>query len=167
MFVGIAELPVKPGSASLPSPGVEIAVLDAAGQQVPVKKKIAVLYLHPLIFSPPSLQNGTVGSLSIKLPLPPGYATTLWNNDAWFRDTYLAAFPGFYSTSDAGFVDDDGYVHVMARTDDVIVTAGHNLSSGSIEVCCVTFFFFFIHKKTSISSCRKLLLHINMLPSAQ
>jgi propionyl-CoA synthetase len=76
---------------------------------------------------------GETGTLAIKLPLPPGCLPTLWNGDARFRKSYLAEFPGYYTTSDAGYVDADGYVYVMARTDDVINVAGHRLSTGQME----------------------------------
>jgi propionyl-CoA synthetase len=78
-------------------------------------------------------KRGEVGALVIKLPLPPGTFPTLWNNDEGFLDSYLSSFPGFYKTADAGFMDDDGYVFVMSRTDDIINVAGHRLSTGGIE----------------------------------
>ena len=74
-----------------------------------------------------------MGSIAIKLPLPPGCLPTLWNADERFRESYLAAFPGYYNTSDAGFLDEDGYVFVMGRTDDIINVAGHRLSTGGME----------------------------------
>jgi len=76
---------------------------------------------------------GTIGSLVAKLPMPPGAFPTLWQQDARFRETYLAEFPGYYKTADAGFKDEDGYVHVMGRTDDIINVAGHRLSTGGME----------------------------------
>ena len=76
---------------------------------------------------------GTLGNVVVKLPLPPGCLPTLWNADQRFRDAYLAEFPGFYKTADAGFIDEDGYLFVMARTDDIINVAGHRLSTGGME----------------------------------
>ncbi len=110
--VGLGQLPVKYGSPSVPMPGYDLQVLDEAGKPVPV---------------------GEMGTLAIRLPLPPGALPTLWNNDARFRDAYLSAFPGYYTTSDAGFIDADGYAYVMARTDDIINVAGHRLSTGGME----------------------------------
>ncbi len=110
--VGLGVLPVKHGSPTVPMPGFEIDVLDEKGNK-----------LGPN-------QNGT---LAIRLPMPPGCLPTLWGNDARFRKSYIEDFPGYYSTSDAGFRDADGYVYVMARTDDVINVAGHRLSTGQME----------------------------------
>jgi propionyl-CoA synthetase len=110
--VGLGALPVKYGSPTVPMPGYELEALDAAGKPVP---------------------PGDTGTLAIKLPLPPSCLPTLWNNDARFRSSYLAEFPGYYTTSDAGYIDADGYVYVMARTDDVINVAGHRLSTGQME----------------------------------
>jgi propionyl-CoA synthetase len=110
--VGLGALPVKYGSPTVPMPGYELAALDASGK--PVKA-------------------GETGTLAIKLPLPPSCLPTLWNNDQRFRDSYLAEFPGYYTTSDAGYIDTDGYAYVMARTDDVINVAGHRLSTGQME----------------------------------
>ena len=76
---------------------------------------------------------GEIGALVIKLPLPPGTFPTLWNADGHFVESYLAEFPGYYKTADAGFIDEDGYVFVMSRTDDIINVAGHRLSTGGIE----------------------------------
>ena len=76
---------------------------------------------------------GTIGAICVKLPLPPGCSPTLWGSDERWIETYLSAYPGHYSTADAGYVDDDGYVFVMSRTDDVINTAGHRLSTGAME----------------------------------
>ena len=75
----------------------------------------------------------TLGNIVVKLPLPPGSLPTLWKAEARFRDAYLAEFPGFYKTADAGFIDDDGYLFIMARTDDIINVAGHRLSTGGME----------------------------------
>jgi propionyl-CoA synthetase len=110
--VGLGALPVKHGSPTVPMPGYALHVLDAAA--------------HPL-------RVGETGTLAIKLPLPPGCLPSLWNSDARFRESYLVEFPGYYTTSDAGFKDEDGYVYVMARTDDVINVAGHRLSTGQME----------------------------------
>jgi propionyl-CoA synthetase len=110
--VGLGALPVKYGSPTVPMPGYELAALDASGK--PVKP-------------------GETGTLAIKLPLPPSCLPTLWNNDQRFRESYLAEFPGYYTTSDAGYIDTDGYAYVMARTDDVINVAGHRLSTGQME----------------------------------
>jgi propionyl-CoA synthetase len=110
--VGLGMLPVKYGSPTVPMPGYDLQVLDEKGQPLP---------------------RGTAGTLAIKLPLPPGALPTLWNADARFRKSYLADFPGYYSTSDAGQIDADGYAYVMARTDDVINVAGHRLSTGQME----------------------------------
>jgi propionyl-CoA synthetase len=76
---------------------------------------------------------GEIGALVVKLPMPPGSSPTLWNAEERYRETYLAAFPGYYQTADAGYIDEDGYVFVMARTDDIINTAGHRLSTGAME----------------------------------
>ena len=110
--VGLEILPVKPGSPTKPVPGWDIQVLDGAGKQA---------------------QPGEIGSLVCKLPLPPGSLPTLWNADARYRESYLANFPGYYKTGDAGFIDEEGYVFVMSRTDDVIKVSGHRLTTGSIE----------------------------------
>ena len=110
--VGLGAVPVKYGSPSVPMPGYVLQALDASG--APVKA-------------------GDTGTLAIKLPLPPCCLPTLWNNDQRFRNSYLAEFPGYYTTSDAGYIDADGYVYVMARTDDVINVAGHRLSTGQME----------------------------------
>ena len=110
--IGIEHLPVKPGSPTVAMPGYEIRVLDDAGQPVPA---------------------GTLGAIAIKLPLPPGMARTLWQADERFAKSYLETFPGYYETGDAGVIDADGYVSIMARTDDVINVAGHRLSTGAME----------------------------------
>ncbi len=111
-FRGLGLFPVKPGSGGKPSPGYEVVALDEAGCEVP---------------------RGQIGSLAVKLPLPPSCLPTLWNADERFREAYLSAFPGHYSTADAGMVDEDGYVWVMSRTDDIINVAGHRLSTGAME----------------------------------
>lgn len=107
------EIGVKSGSCSLPLPGYDVRVLDAA--------------------SGAELPRGNLGSLAAKLPLPPGTMQTLYRDETRFVNSYLSEFDGYHSLGDAGIVDDDGYVHVMARTDDVINVAGHRLSTGQIE----------------------------------
>jgi propionyl-CoA synthetase len=110
--IGIERLPVKAGSPTKPVPGWDLRVVDEDGTE---------------------RAPGDIGPLVVKLPLPPGSSPTLWNADERFRETYLSSFPGYYQTADAGYVDDDGYVFVMARTDDIINVAGHRLSTGAIE----------------------------------
>lgn len=110
--VGLGLLPVKHGSPSVPLPGYDIQCLDEGGKPVP---------------------PGAMGAIVAKLPLPPGALPTLWQDDARFRSAYLETYPGFYNTSDAGFIDDDGYVFIMGRTDDIINVAGHRLSTGGME----------------------------------
>ena len=110
--IGIELLPVVPGSPTLPAPGWQLKVVDAAGEEVP---------------------PGQTGALVVKLPMPPGATPTLWNAEERFRETYLSSFPGYYETADAGYIDEAGYVFVMARTDDIINVAGHRLSTGAIE----------------------------------
>jgi len=110
--LGIERLPVKPGSAGRPAPGWDVHVLDAGGKNV---------------------VPGDVGAIACKLPIPPGTLPGLWQADERYRSAYLENFPGFYETGDAGFIDEDGYVFVMSRTDDIINVAGHRLSTGAIE----------------------------------
>jgi propionyl-CoA synthetase len=110
--LGIELLPVKHGSPTKPAPGWSLAVLDENGEPA---------------------APGEIGNLCGKLPLPPGTFPTLWNDDARFVENYLARFPGYYQTADAGMIDTDGYVYVMARTDDIINVAGHRLSTGGME----------------------------------
>lgn len=110
--LGIELLPVKVGSPTKPMPGYDVQVLDEGG--------------HPVA-------PGTLGAIAIKLPLPPGTLPTLWNADDRFKKSYLSHFPGYYETGDAGYIDEDGYVYIMARTDDVINVAGHRLSTGAME----------------------------------
>jgi propionyl-CoA synthetase len=93
-------------------PGYTIDVLDESGKKLPANK---------------------TGSIAVKLPLPPSCLPTLWQQDERMKESYLSAFPGYYSTADAGFIDDDGYVYVMGRTDDIINVAGHRLSTGGME----------------------------------
>lgn len=110
--LGIEHLAIKAGSPTRPVPGWEMAVLDDAGNEVPA---------------------GTIGALVAKLPLPPGTFPTLWNAEQRFLEAYMTQFEGYYSTADAGYIDEDGYVFVMARTDDIINVAGHRLSTGGME----------------------------------
>ena len=110
--LGLGELPVKIGSPTVSMPGYDVQVIDDAGHPVPA---------------------GTLGNIVVKLPLPPGALPTLWNADARFRSAYLDEFPGYYKTSDAGYMDEDGYLFIMARTDDIINVAGHRLSTGAME----------------------------------
>ncbi|MBM1556084.1 propionyl-CoA synthetase [Sulfitobacter mediterraneus] len=109
---GLEALPVKVGSPTVPMPGYQVEILDEAG--------------HPQ-------KPGELGAIAIKLPLPPGTLPTLWNAEDRFRKSYLTTFPGYYETGDAGMMDEDGYLYIMARTDDVINVAGHRLSTGAME----------------------------------
>ena len=111
-FRGLGLFPTRPGSGGRPSPGYDVVALDEQGQELP---------------------RGRIGALAIRLPMPPGCLPTLWGDEARFRASYLATFPGFYETGDAGMVDEAGDVWVMSRTDDIINTAGHRLSTGSME----------------------------------
>lgn len=110
--VGLGQLPVKHGSPTVPMPGYKIEVVDEAAKPVPA---------------------GTMGSIVIKLPMPPACLPTLWEQDERCKEAYFNEFPGYYKTSDAGYLDDDGYVYVMGRTDDIINVAGHRLSTGGME----------------------------------
>lgn len=110
--VGLGMLPVKHGSPTVPMPGYQVDVVDEATKPV---------------------GPNTMGSIVIKLPMPPGCLPTLWNQDERFKEAYLSEFPGYYKTSDAGYKDEDGYVFVMGRTDDIINVAGHRLSTGGME----------------------------------
>ena len=110
--MGIEQLPIKVGSPSVPMPGYDVKILDNDGNELP---------------------RGELGAVVIKLPLPPGSLPTLWNAEERFKKSYLSTFPGFYETGDAGLIDNDGYVYIMARTDDVINVAGHRLSTGAME----------------------------------
>jgi propionyl-CoA synthetase len=110
--LGIERLPVVPGSPTRPVPGWDVRVLDNDGNE---------------------RAPGEIGAIVVRLPMPPGATPTLWNAEERFRETYLSRFPGFYETADAGYVDENGYVFVMARTDDIINVAGHRLSTGAIE----------------------------------
>ena len=109
---GIEALPVKIGSPTVAMPGYDVQILDEAG--------------HPV-------KPGELGAIAVKLPLPPGTLPTLWNAEDRFRKSYLNTFPGYYETGDAGMMDEDGYLWIMARTDDVINVAGHRLSTGGME----------------------------------
>ena len=110
--MGIEALPIKVGSPSVPMPGYDVRILNNDGKELP---------------------KGELGAVAIKLPLPPGTLPTLWNAEERFKNSYLSTFPGFYETGDAGLIDDDGYLYIMARTDDVINVAGHRLSTGAME----------------------------------
>src|SRR5215212_6249920 len=110
--LGIERLPVIPGSPTRPVPGWDVRVVDGEGEELP---------------------QGETGALVVKLPMPPGASPTLWNADDRFREVYLDTFPGYYQTADAGYIDEDGYVFVMSRTDDIINVAGHRLSTGALE----------------------------------
>ena len=110
--LGIEALPIKLGSPAVPMPGFDVQILDEAG--------------HPMA-------PNELGAIAIKLPLPPGTLPTLWNAEDRFKKSYLQQFPGYYETGDAGMIDEDGYLYIMARTDDVINVAGHRLSTGAME----------------------------------
>ncbi|MDH5486653.1 MAG: propionyl-CoA synthetase [Gammaproteobacteria bacterium] len=110
--LGIDKLPVKPGSATKPVPGYDVQVLDRQGKPV---------------------ADGTIGNIVIKLPLPPGCLPTMWKNDLGYKKYYLDPYPGYYLSGDAGFKDEDGYLWIMSRIDDIINVAGHRLSTGAIE----------------------------------
>jgi propionyl-CoA synthetase len=110
--VGLGMLPVKHGSPTKAVPGYDVRVVDAQSRETP---------------------RGETGAIVVKLPLPPGCLTTLWHDDRGFHESYLAEFPGYYKTADAGYLDGDGYLYVMSRTDDIINVAGHRLSTGGME----------------------------------
>lgn len=110
--IGIETFPIKPGSPTLPVPGYDIRVLKESGEEC---------------------DPGEIGAIVVRLPLPPGTLPTLWNADDRFLDAYMNTYPGFYLTADAGYKDDDGYVYIMSRIDDIINTAGHRLSTGAME----------------------------------
>ena len=110
--VGLGMLAVKPGSPTKPVPGYDVRVLAEDGGE---------------------MKAGDIGAIVIKLPLPPGCLPTLWNNDAGYEKSYLSRYPGHYLTGDAGYKDDDGYVYIMSRVDDIINVAGHRLSTGGME----------------------------------
>jgi len=110
--MGLGQLPVKYGSPTVPMPGYDMQVLNDEGEP---------------------LGGGELGNIVITLPLPPGCFPTLWNAEERFKDAYLSEFPGYYKTADAGYIDEDGYLFIMARTDDIINVAGHRLSTGGME----------------------------------
>ena len=110
--VGLGQLRVKLGSATVPMPGYQIDIVDEQSRPLAASK---------------------IGSIVVKLPLPPGALPTLWQQNERFKESYLSEFPGYYKTADAGFKDEDGYIHVMSRTDDIINVAGHRLSTGGME----------------------------------
>jgi len=114
---GIEELPVKPGSPTTAVPGYDVRILDDEGNEVGANVE---------------------GNIVVKLPLPPGTLPTLWKNDKRFIDSYMSTFPGYYETSDGGYIDEDGYIYVMGRMDDVINIAGHRLSTGAMEEVIAT-----------------------------
>ncbi|MCK4614986.1 MAG: propionyl-CoA synthetase [Thermoplasmata archaeon] len=111
-FMGLEFFEPKPGSATKPIPGYDVCVLDSDGKE---------------------LHEGEEGILTVKLPLPPGTLMTLWNDDTRYRESYMDPFPKYYFTGDGGYIDEDGYVFVMGRVDDVINVAGHRLSTGAME----------------------------------
>src|SRR5919108_948759 len=115
--IGIERLPIVPGSPTKPVPGWDLRVVGEEGRERP---------------------RGEIGALVVKLPLPPGSSPTLWNADERWRTAYLSEFPGYYQTADAGYIDENGYVFVMARTDDIINVAGHRLSTGAMEEVLAT-----------------------------
>jgi propionyl-CoA synthetase len=115
--MGIEQFPVKPGSPTKPVPGYDVRILDDAGNE---------------------LEPGQEGNIVIKLPLPPGTLASLWRNEERFKKSYMETFPGYYETSDGGYMDEDGYVYVMGRMDDVINIAGHRLSTGAMEEVVAT-----------------------------
>ncbi len=109
---GLMPMPIKPGSPSVAVPGFDVRILDDQGEQLPAHSE---------------------GAIAIKLPMPPGTLPTLWGDDERYVNGYLSDFPGYYTTGDGGYVDDDGYLFIMGRTDDVINVAGHRLSTGAME----------------------------------
>jgi propionyl-CoA synthetase len=110
--LGYQKLPIKAGSSTVPTAGYRVVILDSRGRPV---------------------EAGREGNIAIELPLPPGTLAGIWGGEDRFRDGYLKAFPGYYATGDSGYIDEDGYVFVMGRTDDVINVAGHRLSTGALE----------------------------------
>lgn len=111
-MMGTAPVEIKAGSPALPVPGYDVQVVDEMGEQVAANES---------------------GNVVIKLPLPPGTLATLWGNEARYKDSYLSMYPGFYLTGDAGYMDEDGYLYIMSRIDDIINVAGHRLSTGRFE----------------------------------
>ncbi len=110
--LGLELLPVKPGSPTKPVPGYDIRILDPEGTELP---------------------PGQNGAVCVRLPLPPGFSPTLWRGEERFIEAYLSTYAGFYLTGDAGYFDEEGYLYVMSRIDDVINVAGHRLSTGQME----------------------------------
>nr|WP_259369901.1 propionyl-CoA synthetase [Pseudoalteromonas sp. MT33b] len=110
--IGIEQLGTKPGSSTVPTPGFDVQILDMNGERCAPNEN---------------------GAVVIKLPLPPGCLPTIWQNDARFKAGYLSEYPGYYLSGDGGYIDDDGYLFIMGRTDDVINVAGHRLSTGEME----------------------------------
>ena len=110
--MGVEHLDIKPGSPTVPMPGYDVRVLRPDGSQADANEE---------------------GAICVKLPLPPGTLPTLWGDDERYVASYLAAFPGYYLTGDGGYIDEDGYLYVMGRTDDIISVAGHRMSTGAIE----------------------------------
>jgi len=111
--MGIEQMPVKPGSPTRAVPGYDVRTLDPeTGKEVP---------------------HNELGAICIKLPMPPSCFSTLWNAPERYKEAYMNEFPGYYQTGDAGYIDEDGYIFVMARTDDIINVAGHRLSTGAME----------------------------------
>ncbi len=111
-YLGLHQFPIKPGSPTKPAPGWDIRVLDDDCNEV---------------------VDGEIGAISVKLPMPPSSLLTIWNADERFKEAYMLDYPGYYKTSDAGYKDEDGYLYIMARTDDIINVAGHRLSTGGME----------------------------------
>jgi propionyl-CoA synthetase len=110
--LGLGQLPVKHGSPTVAMPGYDVQIVDEACHEMPANK---------------------MGSIVVKLPLPPACLPTLWQQDERFKESYLTEYPGYYKTADAGFKDEDGYLYIMGRTDDIINVAGHRLSTGGME----------------------------------
>ncbi len=110
--LGIEQFEIRPGSATKPVPGYDVQVLDISGNQK---------------------EANDIGNVVVKLPMPPGCLPTLWNNDARFVNSYMTMYDGYYLTGDAGYIDDDGYLWIMSRIDDIINVAGHRLSTGAME----------------------------------
>ena len=132
-FMGLEFFPTKPGSATKPAPGYDVHILDAEGKDV---------------------ERGVEGVIAVKLPLPPGTFMTLWNNERRFKESYMTLFPGYYFTGDGGYMDEEDYVFVMGRVDDVINVAGHRLSTGSMEEV--------IAKHPDVAECAVLGVHDNL-----
>ena len=115
--LGIEEFPLKPGSSTKPVPGFDVKILDAEGKELGADKE---------------------GIVAVKLPLPPGTLPTLWNADERYRESYMTMFPGYYYTSDGGYINGDGYVFVMGRIDDVLNVSGHRLGTMEVESALVS-----------------------------